>query len=30
MLGGVLKGELDCGVEVVHEVLQGLELVGSA
>ena len=28
-MGGVLKGELDFGVEVVHEVLQGLKLAIS-
>ena len=30
LLGGVLEGKLDCGVEAVHEILQGWELVGSA
>ena len=30
MLGGVLKGEFNYEVKVVHEALQGLELVGSA
>ena len=29
LLGGVLKGELDYGVEVIHDVLQGLELADS-
>lgn len=30
LLGGVFKGEFNCWVEVVHEILDGLELFGSA
>ena len=29
MLVKLLKGEINCGMEVVHEVLQGLELFRS-
>ena len=30
LLGGVFKSEFDHGVEVIHEILHGLELFGGA